>query len=699
MQQGLLAWGQPDLQHDFTPLKPEGDIPARFLESFEDRYARLMAADSAGIDPDFWAESSYQLRQLLLSGKVLFGDPISQHLQALTDTILLAAGQPVGSVKAYAVKAASVNAFATSDRIILINVGLLASLHNEAELALVMSHELAHVLEGHPRYLYRKTRELARDKRSRWRRPDPAALLAGSNFYSRGIEQAADSLGLGYYLRAGYPAAAVPGAFAVLERAPHPFGNLPFQPDWLAEPDLRFPDSLLVSPPFLAMQADSSSGYPGEQTHPNTQSRLARLLAHIGQDSLAPPTAIAASRRFQELQSLARFETCYQYLLSQEYQAAFYSGFVLLQEYPHNRFLQRVMTQTLYTLSKYSNAGRRWELLTDFLDMEGPARNAYHFLEQLDAVSLNLLALAYAWEAHIRFPAEKNLGAIALDLMQDLGRFHGDQWPAGEEAHFSQDTPAISYIQPVLFSLLEKPAFAQAFSDQLQRVRRTQQRELKLEDLRESRQGRTGHELELKGFGLGLEKVVFVDPFYQRSEERPDRQGIRYAASAAGEAAYIEMLETYAREIGLEYDLISTHRMAQEDLTAFQEMMLLRDWIGEETRHQQLNLVNFHQSAVDALREQYGTEYFVWTGGLGITRPRTGKGLVLTGGLIFWPVLPYSIYYSLTPRHDTLLYSMIYNLETAEFVILYPKLLRMRDKPDVLRAATYDWLYQLHHRR
>ncbi|MEO1450610.1 MAG: M48 family metallopeptidase, partial [Bacteroidota bacterium] len=669
----------------------------------ENRYARLSLLDTLNDkaeDTAFWEESSYQLRQLLLSGKILFGDSLSAYLQTLTDRLLAGMGRPAGSVRTYAVKAAPVNAFATSDGIILVNVGLIASLHNEAELAFVMSHELSHVLEGHPRYLYNKTRELARDQRTRWRRPEPTALLTRANYYSQEIEQAADSMGLHIYLAAGFRAQDVHGAFEVLSEAHHPFGELDFQTAWLASPALAFPDSLLTPPPFLKKQALEPVGIEN-QTHPDPETRMTRLAGPLTLPVSDSLRLIPVSGQFPKLQSLARFETCYQYMLGQEYQAAFYSAYVLSQQYPENRFLRRLMTQTLYSLSKYSNVGRRWELLVDYIDINSPAREAYYFLEKLDSEALNMLALAYAWESFGKLQADTTLYDIAKDLMQDLGRYYGDRLDAYDpEMPLTPDSITTSFAHPALANLLREPAFAETLSDELKRVRRTRQHELTLEQFRGNYQsGKAGHELELKGFGLGLDKVVFVDPFYQRMDERPDRQGIRYAASVQGEVDYLEMLERFSQDIGLKYELISTQRMQAGDLGAFRELMLLRDWIGEETRHQQLNLINFHQKEVDALRRKYGTPYFVWTGGVGITRPRTGKGLVLTGGLIFWPALPYSVYYLLTPRHDTLLYSMIYNLETAEYVILYPKLLRMQDKPDVLQAATYDWLYQMHHRR
>lgn len=83
----------------------------------------------------------------------LFAVPEVQHYVADLGTSLLPAGAP-GTTKAlefrfFVVEDPSINAQALQDGTVLVNTGLLGVVESEAELAFVMSHEIAHVLQAH----------------------------------------------------------------------------------------------------------------------------------------------------------------------------------------------------------------------------------------------------------------------------------------------------------------------------------------------------------------------------------------------------------------------------------------------------------------------------------------------------------------------------------------------------------------------
>ncbi len=117
-----------------------------------------------------------------------------------------------------------INAAALPDGTILINTGLLGAMDSEAELALVISHEIAHVLQAH---YWREVHE-TRTKRVLI----TIAAIAGSGFvgdlslflgqlglasvvngYSRDIENQADRIGLQNVIALGYDPRAATGFF------------------------------------------------------------------------------------------------------------------------------------------------------------------------------------------------------------------------------------------------------------------------------------------------------------------------------------------------------------------------------------------------------------------------------------------------------------------------------------------------------
>lgn len=124
--------------------------------------------------------------------------------------------------------APQVNAFATPGGHIFVTRGLLARMKNEAELAGVLAHEIAHVLKKHHLKAIQKNAqlELAGTALSLSRRTEDAdkrtkLLAAGSELYLRGLDKSdeleADRLGVVIAARGGYDAYGLPAVLQTLQ--------------------------------------------------------------------------------------------------------------------------------------------------------------------------------------------------------------------------------------------------------------------------------------------------------------------------------------------------------------------------------------------------------------------------------------------------------------------------------------------------
>jgi predicted Zn-dependent protease len=125
--------------------------------------------------------------------------------------------------------APQLNAFATPGGNIFITRGLLARMRNEAELAGVLAHEIAHVLRKHHLKAIQKSAqlELANTAISAFARQDRNSasrekmLTAGSELFARGLDKAdeleADRLGVAIAARGGYDAYGLPAVLQTLQ--------------------------------------------------------------------------------------------------------------------------------------------------------------------------------------------------------------------------------------------------------------------------------------------------------------------------------------------------------------------------------------------------------------------------------------------------------------------------------------------------
>lgn len=138
-----------------------------------------------------------------------------------TSLVPAAAAQAVG-FHFYVLRDSVVNAFALPNGSIYLNVGLLARLETEAQLAHVISHEIAHVVRRHGLQRHRNRKativaahiaDVALFGTSIAYLPAISALAG----YSRENEAEADRLALDYLALAGYPLEGAEQVFKVLE--------------------------------------------------------------------------------------------------------------------------------------------------------------------------------------------------------------------------------------------------------------------------------------------------------------------------------------------------------------------------------------------------------------------------------------------------------------------------------------------------
>jgi len=194
---------------------------------------RLAPIDRADFVPesderDLWQVAAKLDDHLVKSGLV-YGDPILQdYLSEITHRLLVSMGSPDVEVRVSAVSDPTLNAFALPNGSIYLHTGLMARIENEAQLAVVLGHELEHFLGRH---LLKEVRT-AKNKRTAAdvvlgtlavalaaASGDPGVVsglldLGGEvadpiiraqvNGYSRNLERDADSRGLDAMFASGY---------------------------------------------------------------------------------------------------------------------------------------------------------------------------------------------------------------------------------------------------------------------------------------------------------------------------------------------------------------------------------------------------------------------------------------------------------------------------------------------------------------
>lgn len=104
--------------------------------------------DDDGRYRKFVYEYNYFLDKLNKSGTVFYNDPISNYLNELKDEILEGHAKK-SAIQVYVTYSSELNAFTNDFGNIYVNIATVAKMNTEAELSLILAHEIAHILLEH----------------------------------------------------------------------------------------------------------------------------------------------------------------------------------------------------------------------------------------------------------------------------------------------------------------------------------------------------------------------------------------------------------------------------------------------------------------------------------------------------------------------------------------------------------------------
>ncbi len=413
----------------YEPVKSTGDIPADMIIKSSKKYEvekSTISRDNSKKDrktiESFYLSANFEIDKLLLSGMVSFNDPITNYLNRIVDVLLKDEPNLRNQVRVYTMKSTEMNAFATNQGIIFVNLGLLARIKSEAELAFVLAHEITHIEEKHSLNKYLKVQTIQRDK-NLYKGLSLDDKLANVNHYSRELETEADERGLTRFLKAGYSLDAIEASFNSLSYSHTPYVDSEFDYKWLESSTFTFPQEFwrkkvtTVTP--LEDNDDSTS------THPSIQQRKENILKKIeGVSSEGRNPSVVSAEELDAAVQFAQFEVCRLHLSRQRYDLAIYEAQSLLKQYPNNLYLQKVTLKALaakaYIVFDEIYISE-WE---DYIneDLQGNQQRCYHFSLSLATNEEYIASVAarFGWQLKQANPNDKEIAGLTDSLMHLL---------------------------------------------------------------------------------------------------------------------------------------------------------------------------------------------------------------------------------------------------------------------------------------
>jgi beta-barrel assembly-enhancing protease len=741
----ILMFAQ-DFNH-YRLSKNAGPIPATFTSSSTEKYRseiirmeKELSARERKNQKQFYLETNFVIDDLLLSGKVLFGSELNRYLEKVAAKVLEQVPELKDKVQFYILRSSAVNAFATQQGIIFINMGLLAQLENEAQLAFIIAHELSHVKRSHVlnAFLEKKNIDKKISREQLMRQTDFDETLVTKNRYSRELEFEADNDGLDMYLKTKYSLSEIDGVFDVLKYAHLLFDTEDFDKNF-------FNIGTIVLPPHCFLDSTKSikpldDSNDERSTHPSTSKRLEKIKSAISQkENSGRQPYLVSKEDFLKIRKIARFELVYYYLHYFRYEDAIYTAYLLLKEHPESEFLHKSISQALYGMSKHYNAEAKEEKDSDYQrsresykEIEGPQQQVYYLCSNLKNKEVNVIALRFAWQTHQKFPNNKDVEQILKDLFTELA-FHyedlsGFKKLSKEEVYkaLNESLADTSNYTKVNRTELETKfevknqeqiknknisnfdLAAHAFGDivdtdhfkqHFESGKKEHDRIDKIRKYYQSKEGQKAWSKEIrkrqkKGYKLGIDSVIVLNPFYLELDARRDN-AYRYINTEKGQSELREIMADNAKKAGIHAIMLDAEGLKTENTELANEISTLNDWLSEISRSG-TGFNGFSQQEVDEIVKKYGTPYILKTG---VVSLRKQKSIILAAIAITYAVaivpIPLSIYLLAKPEYECLFFSVIYDTRDGSYTVLRYNVFNRKGSKGVLNSFVYDSFYQI----
>ena len=728
----LLGWLQVNAQNleEFTTLKSGGEIPKDFTtRSSEKVEGAVEKNNDKNLDKDFFINTRYYIDELLLSGQVLFNEPLSEYVRKVAKYTLRQDKKLFKELRFYVLKSTAVNAFSTDQGIIIFTTGLLSQLENEAQLAFIIAHEVSHFTETHVRegYVERQNYKKSRGRYSRMSYNDAVNTLS---VYDKENELEADSKGIEIYLKSNYSVDEIYGAFQVLLYSYLPFeekvfDSTFFDTDIMKVPGVFFPDS--INPITLEEDYDDEGS-----THPNIKTRIDKAIDIIGDKTSRGDLKFqVGEEEFNRVKNLARFESINLNLADRYYADALYEVYLLKHDFPENRFLDLSFVKCLYGLAKYKNAGRYNEVTRKLKKVEGESYVLHSFLKEISKEQLNVITYRHLYDMTKKYPNDGIFKEYMDDFQKEFAMYSKVEFSDLKDQNFEDykaqldsnlvtfdledsirkvDESDLSKFQKIklkkklraigsedknlsgegdfhLFALRDLVAEGD-FAESLEKVRRDAENEI--EEKEKAKQA-ADEEAQKSGYHLGIDKLLVIDPIYENYKLNNNRNHEKSEDKKISVASIYE--EDYKR-LDMDVEVLDSKTLNLLEAEKYNEIGLINSWMSEVIDHEDIDMISSAHDRIAPICDKYATSKFMFSGIYGY-KERSQASIMHLYGIMLVYTAPFALADLLVVHNyfELVAFEVDGRTDEIEFVEVHDVNLKGIDS--ILRVYIYDVLYQL----
>jgi len=569
----------------YTFLSSRGPIPKGLLTTAYSKYQEEFPIKTVSDQrrmalkkKNFYLKSNYALNTVLESGRVVFGDEITTYINKVADEVLKNYPELRNELQFYTLKSSSVNAFSTNQGYIFINVGLIAKMRSEAELAYIIAHEVAHFKDEHALNSYIDNIDLTKG-RGKYRNLVFDDRIDQMFKNSREIELKADSVGARIFLTSHYGTSAIVGALDMLHYSYLPYEEIPFDKSFFNTNSFIIPTSFFLDSVKIISSEENYKDL--EQTHPNIFKRKQKvndILAKSPNNS--KELYIVSETEFKKVKELARFEQIRLDLMRKSYGDVIFNSYVMLKQFPNNQFLKVSIAKALYGLSLYKNIEEMQKVAKSYIRVEGQSQQVHSMLKQMNKKQLNSLALCYTKRVLKDYPNDKILLKIEKQLLEELviknklalkdykAYYSNNSKPAATNFFFAA-LPESELNSKELATLFSK---AKNTADSLQRI----------EDMtvseKEAFLKKNLKQVKKYGVNRKIDRIQVIDPYVSYYPLENERD---YVTSDEKEATLLTAIGIFAQEYKKPISVLKSINLKSNETEDYNRISIYKEMVDD----------------------------------------------------------------------------------------------------------------------
>lgn len=669
----LSVSAQQDFNH-FQTLVAQGTISDDFTKTtnekiLEDRGTRT--GDLSTAQERIFLEGIHQgIDQLLHSGSVIYGDEISLYVQAVAANLLKDEPELLAELRFYTIKSNETNALSTDQGIIFVTTGLISQLTSEAQLAYVLSHEIAHYTEKHviETFDWKSQNKYQQDR------------IEKLSVHTKEHEFDADKLGLKRYHAAGYSDDEIISTFDVLMYSYLPFDEVELPMSYYSTEKMYIPESFFATKKYpIKAEEDYNDA---RSSHPNIKKRKdAAMEALSNYNDWGKVVNSQGESKFIYIRNLARFESLRTDIIDANFGQALYSIFLLEREFPESVYLQRMKAQAWLGLTQFKAENMESKVMPNSSDYEGESAAMYFFLKKLNDNAVFTLAIRNVYDIQKELPEDEVIAGVMERLVETIAtneqftlskyskkNFHESAELAKPKVDTAKVVDTLKTEEPKskyekiktkktigndsfdstkfyfygLSDIMLDSVFILKFNEISKRIKSEKEEKIDLSKL----SSKERYELEkankkegVNPLAMGLDKYILVQPgmvYYRRN-------GLDREQSEKSLEDLYEVLGETSAELGITQTTLDQNSLAEDGTVAFNERNTLYSMLEQTAHYEGIEVYPIDHDALKEIEQHYGTSNILFTAVEHYYDPEINPLLVVVSAVLF-PTLPLTLF-------------------------------------------------------